>query len=178
MVSTVDILPTILDAASVTPPAGLHGRSLRDAVAGGAWREYLAAEFHYHGSNPFYPRRAIRDRRYKLIHNLLAGRAKPSTGIDGDQAFPSSREERYAGTAVRRAFDTFSNPPEFEFYDLYSDPIEFQNLAGTPSVAAEQKRLTQALADWRRQTNDPLLDAALVEKLIREGAPAMRKAGG
>jgi N-sulfoglucosamine sulfohydrolase len=177
MVSTVDILPTVLDAAGVKPPARLHGHSLRGPVSGGAGREYLAAEFHFHGSNPFFPRRAIRDRRFKLIHNLLAGRAKPSTGIDGDQAFAVSREDRYAGTAVRRAFDTFSNPPEFEFYDLYSDPVEFRNLAGNSATDAEQKRLTRALFEWRRQTDDPFLDPGFLEKVAKEGAPARRKSG-
>jgi N-sulfoglucosamine sulfohydrolase len=178
MVSTVDILPTVLDAAGVRPPTVLHGRSLRHAVGGGPWREYLAAEFHYHGSTPFFPRRAIRDRRYKLIHNLLAGRAKPSTGIDGDQAFQTSREDRYAGTAVRRAFDTFSDPPEYELYDLYSDPVEFNNLGGNPKVAAEQKRLMEALLQWRRETNDPFLEREFLEKVFKAGAPAARKTPG
>jgi N-sulfoglucosamine sulfohydrolase len=111
-----------------------------------------------------------------LIHNLLAGKSKPSTGIDGNQAFPTSREERYAGTAVRKAFDTFSNPPEFEFYDLQSDPIEFQNLAGEAGVASEQRRLTQALMTWRRQTKDPFLAPEFVERVWKDGAPATRKA--
>ncbi|MBM3786305.1 MAG: sulfatase [Acidobacteria bacterium] len=157
MVSTVDILPTILDAAGVVPPHALHGESVRGIVANpkARWREYLAAEFHYHGATPFYPRRAIRDGRYKLIHNLLAGEAKPSTAIDGDTAFPESKSG--APAAARKAFETFADPPEFELYDLRTDPVEFHNLAGTPKHRGAENKLKTALLAWRKATNDPLL---------------------
>jgi len=164
-VSTVDILPTLLDAAGLTSSIPLHGASLRAAVSGGKWREYLAAEFHYHGARPFYPRRAIRDTRYKLIHNVLAGTAKPSTGIDGDFAYAISREASYEGTAARKAFDTFADPSEFELYDLEKDPVEFHNLAGKPEMAAVENRMKAALLQWRKDATDPFLDMAFVEKI-------------
>ncbi|MHC4426810.1 MAG: sulfatase family protein, partial [Planctomycetota bacterium] len=143
MVSTIDILPTILDATGVAPAGKMHGRSLRPVLkdADAPWREYLVAEFHFHGRRPFYPRRAIRDHRYKLIHNLLAGKARPSTGIDADPAYRVSQQPHYDGTPVRRAFDTFADPPEFELYDLQNDAVEFDNLAGKPEYAAIQERL-------------------------------------
>ena len=167
MVSTVDILPTVLDAVNIPVPQGLHGRSLRPAVSevDAPWRQYLAGEFHFHGARPFYPRRALRDGRYKVIHNLRAGEAQPSTGIDADKAYQLSRRPEYDGTAVRRAFDTFADPPEFELYDLKKDPHEFVNLAGKPEVADIQRRLTEALMNWRRQTQDPLLKAEFMARL-------------
>lgn len=114
---------------------------------------------------PWFPRRAIRDGRYKLIHNLLAETSSPSIRIDGDLGYLTSREERYAGTAVRQAFDTFANPPEFELYDLEEDPWEFRNVAGDASHAETLRRLQAALEDWRRETEDPLLDPAFVEAM-------------
>jgi N-sulfoglucosamine sulfohydrolase len=177
-VSTVDILPTILDAIGAPTPAGLHGESLRQALSGGKWREYLAAEFHCHGARPLYPRRAIRDLRYKLIHNLLAGREKPPTGIDGDQAYPYSRQAKYDGTPLRDAFETFANPPEFELYDLDKDPIEFHNLAGQPGISAVEARMKKALLDWRTATGDPFLDGAFLERFWRDGAPVTREKKG
>lgn len=64
MVSAVDILPTILDAVELPAPGVLEGRSLRPVVAkkDAPWRQFLTGEFHYHGAEPFYPRRGIRDR--------------------------------------------------------------------------------------------------------------------
>ena len=177
LVSTIDILPTILDATGLTPERGLHGKSLRPVVqtADAVWRDYLVAEFHFHGRRPFYPRRAVRDQRHKLIHNLLAGSAKPSTTIDGDPAYRVSREPRYQGTAVRQAFDTFSNPPEYELYDLKNDPAEFQNLAGKPEYQKVQEELTEALTTYREQTDDPFLDRAFLAKFRRRAASATKK---
>lgn len=68
-VSSVDILPTILDAAGLAIPPHVQGRSLRNVGAGNntGWRTTLAGEFHQHGERPFFPRRALRDSRYQII---------------------------------------------------------------------------------------------------------------
>ncbi len=168
MVSTVDILPTILDATGAEAVTEMQGMSLRPVLedADGPWREHLAGEFHLHGP-PWFPRRAIRDSRFKLIHNLLAETARPRNQIDGDIGYLTSREERYDGTPVRQAFDTFAEPPEFELYDLEEDPWEFRNLAAEAEHEGTLKRLQAALEEWRRDTDDPLLDAAFVEEMRR-----------
>ena len=160
LVSTVDLLPTLLDAAGLPVPEGLHGRSLRHTLEPAQHREFLATEFHFHGSAPFYPRRTIRDARFKLIHNLRAGQAKPTTGIDGDAAYGMGQKPPFAGSRIGNAFERAANPPEFELYDLQADPWEFDDLAADPAQAATLARLQAALLDWRRQTNDPLLDPA------------------
>jgi N-sulfoglucosamine sulfohydrolase len=177
LASTVDIAPTFLDAAGLEPSRKLHGRSLRDVVSGASdgWREALAGEFHFHGSQPFYPMRTVRDQRYQLIRNLLAGRAKPSPAIDGDPAYETSQAPRYEGTDVRRAFDTFANPPEYELYDLREDPDCFHNLAGNRQYAEVQARLAAELGRWREETDDPFLDPAFVNAMLEEGAPAERR---
>ena len=166
MVSTVDILPTILDATGAPAAVEMQGMSLRPVLEDPAadWRDYLVAEFHLHGP-PWFPRRAIRDSRYKLIHNLLADSASPRPVIDGDLGYATSREERYAGTPIQQAFDILANPPEFELYDLEEDPWEFRNLSEEPEHAETLARLQAALDDWRRTTDDPLLDPAFAEEM-------------
>ncbi len=176
MVSTVDILPTILDAAGATGDVEMHGRSLRPVLehADAPWREYLAGEDHVHGP-PWYPQRAIRDARYKLIHNLLAGKARPTPFVDGDIGYVTSREDRYAGTPVRAAFDTYFDPPEFELYDLEKDPWEFHNLAGKAEYAEVEKRMKAALKAWRHETDDPALDPTFHDQIKQEFADRNRR---
>ena len=58
LVGSVDIYPTILDAAGVETPRRLHGRSLRPVLAASEsddWRKTLVAEFHFHGASAFLP---------------------------------------------------------------------------------------------------------------------------
>lgn len=171
MVSTVDILPTILDAADIDQSIKVHGKSLRSVCLdeGAPFRDYLVGEHHFHARRPFYPRRAIRDNRYKLIHNLLAGKSKPGKSVDSDPAYAISQRSEYDNTAVRRAFDTFADPPEFELYDLQDDAIEFKNLAGNPEYREIQKRLMNALIEYRKKTEDPFLDPDFLKQMAKPG---------
>lgn len=167
LVGSIDIYPTILDAAGIELSGRLHGRSLRPVATdndSADWRNTLAAEFHYHGAAPFFPRRAITDGRFKLIHNLHAGKLSASASVDGDQA-PAMAEKLATDHPARQALDRLHNPPEWEFYDLQEDPIEFVNLSNAPEVADQQQRLKQALADWQKQTEDPFVDPAFRQKI-------------
>jgi N-sulfoglucosamine sulfohydrolase len=51
-----------------------------------------------------------------------------------------------------------------ELFDLRSDPWEKQNLAGAAEMAGVRKQLETALAAWRQQTADPLLDPARLQR--------------
>ncbi len=59
LVSTVDIMPTVLQAAGVTVPQNLAGRSLMQLFRGNTtgWRGLLAAEYTSHTRELFKPRR-------------------------------------------------------------------------------------------------------------------------
>lgn len=178
-VSASDIVPTILDAAGIEFPHSFHGASLRPALrtseAPENWRSYLVGEFHYHGANAFFPRRAIRDDRYKLIHNLLAGESKPINRIDGDPTGKFAEEEKYKDTAAGVAFRRYSDPPEWEFYDLEADPVEFENRIDESSHREKIEELKQALLDWRKETQDPLLEKDGFDRFRKKGEEAAKR---
>ena len=176
MVSTIDILPTILDATQVEPAVKMHGRSLHPVLqdANAPWREYLVGEFHFHGSRPFYPRRAIRDHRYKLIHNLLAGKGESRIAGASTRTRPTSPHATPATKGLRCARRLTPSPirRNSSCTILENDPIEFENLAGTPELAEVEARLKNALLDYRKETEDPFLDSAYIDEFIeraREG---------
>ena len=165
LVGSVDIYPTILDAVGVELPTRLHGRSLRPvliASSSAAWRQTLVAEFHFHGASPFFPRRAITDGRFKLIHNLRAGESSASPSVDGDRAHVLATNLK-AEHPARQAMQRLQDPPEWELYDLRDDPIEFYDLSDEPSLANEARRLKKALRDWQQQTEDPFVEAEFRE---------------
>lgn len=169
LVSTVDLLPTMLDAAGVEPPA-CEGRSILPVCedADAPWRACLHTEFNSHGPWHWFPRRAVRNARYKLILNLLAGRENPVRGVDDCKAWPVSQRPEYEGTRIREAYDRYHQPPRIEFYDLEADPAEFHNLAGEPAHEIEQQRLLMDLAAWRKKTKDPLLDPETLAEMTRK----------
>lgn len=173
LVGSVDIYPTILDAAGIARPVGLHGRSVRSTMNSRTkidWRRTLVAEFHYHGHTPFFPRRAITDGRYKLIHNIRAGELPALASVDGDTA-PTAARKLPANDPIRVAMERAYNPPKFELYDLQEDPIEFHNLAGRDNLNSIQSRLEQALRSWQKKTQDPFVDPAFRNRIERKHRP-------
>ncbi|TWT71405.1 sulfatase family protein [Crateriforma conspicua] len=170
LVGSVDIYPTILDAAGVEMNSPLHGRSLRPVLVQSElvdWRDTVVAEFHYHGGSPFFLRRAITDGRFKLIHNLRSGEVTASPSVDGDRANVMV-EKLGSDHPARLAMERLADPPEWELYDLKDDPIEFDNRANDPAMAKEVSRLKQALAQWQQRTKDPFVDAGFRDKIERK----------
>ena len=149
-------MPTVIDAAGIKPPV-MSGRSLRPVLGGDVpddWRKLLFTEYTAHAPEHFAPRRTVRDERFKLIHNLLPdhpnpvpyqGSTRPGRGNQLDPAFEA-------------AYRTMEKPPEWELYDLVSDPFELTNLIDEPAKQEEVGRLKAGLLAWREETNDPLLD--------------------
>ena len=58
------------------------------------------------------------------------------------------------------------NPPEYELYDLKNDPYEFNNIAGNYENVLILENMKNALHKWQKESNDPLIDKSLAEKLF------------
>lgn len=171
LVSTVDLMPTLLAIAGAEPVSGLPGRSLMPLLRDESndWREYLFTEFHTHAAkNNFYPQRTVRNNRYKLIENLLPGQVNPGYEFTNDRFEGVWAAIEAAPDMVRAAYHRMHCPPRFELYDLQSDPYEFRNLADSAAHAAVYEELKQCLAAWREQTADPLLDSTNLARLKAE----------
>jgi N-sulfoglucosamine sulfohydrolase len=175
LVSSLDILPTVLQATNVKPPAGLDGRALQPLLEGRfvKWREHLFAHKMGAAAHFYYPQVAIRDARYKLIASPLR-RPNPPAQIYTDNSgvffIAGTRKDEVAAASplIQKAYATYHNPPPVELYDLQTDPHEFKNLANDPKHAAVQKRLHARLREWQRDTGDPLADAAALKRYTKE----------
>ena len=164
-----DIVPTALEAAQIPLPTYLTGSSLQPIAQGQSFEErtYLFGEFTAHAPQLFYPMRSVRDQRYKLIVNYLPDQPFPSTSVDGDPAWQEAQQPRFNGTPVRTVFNRYQHRPPLELYDLDNDPNEFVNLADESANHLIINRLQNALTQWQRQTNDPVLDSAHLARMIQ-----------
>ncbi len=179
LVSTLDLMPTFLEAADAKEVPGLAGRSLSLLVAGQSpsWREYLFTEYHLHSNHNYYPQRTVRDRRYKLIRNLMPNTVNPGHAFTIERFVGKSELLQAVNRAperVRMAYQTMAKPPEYELYDLSADPHEFDNLASDPAHEDAFERLKARLQQWREQTEDPFLDPANTTRLQAEIASTLK----
>jgi arylsulfatase A-like enzyme len=170
LVSNVDILPTVLEAAEASPlpfgaarsalgerarvrglsnslPADIDGRSLLPVMRRESYepRECVFAEKTFHSY--YDPMRCIRTHRHKYIRNFETGFA---VEVPGDiQLSPIFRADPSRYSRDRESV--------VELYDLEADPLEQHNLAGTAGIKAIEDRLSAELWSWMRETDDPLL---------------------
>jgi arylsulfatase A-like enzyme len=140
-VSLVDLMPTILEAtnvnafspvlASLTGSGGpaLHGRSLLPEI------------------------RSKRDEwtRAIVIENVSE---KPLKGSLWDER--AIRFGRWK--LITRLFETDSDLRADELYDLDSDPEERRNVLNEPSSRAAARQLAERLAQWAKETRDPVAE--------------------
>jgi N-sulfoglucosamine sulfohydrolase len=177
LVSTIDILPTVLEAAGVTPTARLPGRELQPLLSGGSadqWRQYIFAMTTGSFPRNCFVQQSIRDARFKLISSPL-----PNTrNLIADsylnpkhQHFVISGilpDERAAVSKIVEATFRREQPPRYELYDLDNDPHEWHNLAEEAQHAETKQRLITALESFQQETRDPFVDQANVEAFVKE----------
>jgi len=179
LVSSLDILPTILEIVGTKPHQdNPDGRSLVPLFnkKSAQWREYLFTEFTLHWPETYYPGRAVRDGRFKLVHNLLPHRENPVYDIYLAKQMPktfTTKELKHAPKHVQDAYKLFRQPPEFELYDLQNDPWEFRNLAEDTRYEGQLIRLKKRLAEWQEETNDPLRHKHILDKFTAENDATM-----
>ncbi|MCA9174936.1 MAG: sulfatase [Planctomycetales bacterium] len=163
MVSLVDLVPTILDAAGSLPeklPADLHGRSfyrvLNEQDPKG-W-DMVRASHTFHEITMYYPMRVIRTRKYKLIWNIAHGLPYPFASDLWDaptwQEIYKQGPDAYYG---KRTVHNYIHRAKFELYDLEADPDEVVNLAEEKLHAAVLEELKLKLKEFQKQTKDPWL---------------------
>ncbi len=147
LISNIDVLPTLIEAAGGTVSDEIEGRSFYELIKGGNYtsREMLYAEKTYHTS--YDPLRAVRTGKYKYIFN-----------------FESVRPENYCldiynKPVLLESLDLLENGAyRFdELYDLENDPQERKNLAEGDDYQNIRKNLAAELVKWMAETNDPIL---------------------
>jgi uncharacterized sulfatase len=162
MVSWVDLLPTLLEAAGGRPPADLDGRSFLPVLTGAAasHRDRIFTTHSNDGRMNVYPARAVRDQQWKYIRNLRPELAF-TTHIDlvggrlGQRDFFATWEEAAGRDPVAAAvLERYHRRPAEELYDLTADPAEQENLAVEPRHGARLVALRGELDAWMKEQGD------------------------
>lgn len=154
LVSTLDLMPTLLKATGAKPVEGLPGAELQplftpvaelvksfDAAdqnaekapkvlttsATSKWRTHYFAEYHTHAAAPnYFPQRSVRSDRYKLIESLLPDSIHPDYDITIEKLQASNRGQDYGGDLDLYAVIAASRPEVKAAYALMRQPPRYQ----------------------------------------------------
>jgi len=178
LISWVDLTPTILDFAGIDPPVyepninnryvrsqlaethGLHGRSFLSILGleePEGWDEVFASHT-FHEIQMYYPMRVVRNRNYKLIWNIAWPLPYPfASDLWASATWQHTYRKGPDAPYGSRTVQEYIQRPEFELYDIRSDPWEAVNLAEDPEYQDVLETMKRRLKEFQVETTDPWL---------------------
>ncbi|MHB1699962.1 MAG: sulfatase family protein [Acidobacteriaceae bacterium] len=161
LTSNIDILPTLLDLLSVSPPEGIDGRSWVPIMHGQKQkdREYVFTHVNTLSNRMAFPMRAIQNHRYSLIFSpwsdgKLGFKAESMSGLTYDAMAKAA--ETNAEIAARVKQYIYGIP--LAFYDLQADPDQRVNQINAAEYRDEITSMKHLLLAYMEKTSDPQLE--------------------
>ncbi|MDA7934293.1 sulfatase [Akkermansiaceae bacterium] len=165
-VSEVDFFPTFAEAAGLTAPDKLDGRSFVSLLQGKTQknRDIMFTQIDYTIGGPPKPMRCIQDENYGYIFNAFSdGKFQYRNNNEG-LTFKAMKEKGKTDPAIQARVDLFRYRVVEEFYDLKNDPGSTKNLIDSPGHQELIASYTKRLRQWMVDTNDHNLRSFDVRK--------------
>jgi N-sulfoglucosamine sulfohydrolase len=158
LVSSVDIMPTLLDLLSVVQPSGMDGRSWLPLLRGEKQeaRDYVITHVNTVSSGASFPQRCVRTKNRALIFHAWPDgsekfRVEAMSGITFKALTDTGRSNEHIGARVRQL--RVGEP--LMFFDESVDPGERTNLINVVESRQEVEQLAAILLAHMEKTDDP-----------------------
>jgi arylsulfatase A-like enzyme len=173
-VSLLDLAPTVLSMAGISPPSYMQGVSLVNARRAKRRRYVFGGRDRMDERYDFV--RTVRDERYRFIRNYAPHRIYGQYvafewQMDSYRALESAHRAG-ALNAVQERF--FGEKPAEELYDVVADPDQVENLIDVPAHRKRIARMREALNAHMLEVND---NGFIPESSPIEGYDASRAPG-
>jgi N-sulfoglucosamine sulfohydrolase len=162
IVSSIDLVPTILDAAGLPSLEEIEGKSIIDVILGKSAqtnREYAYASSNYYANSKpewFFPHRAIIDKSFCYIFNSYVVRSEGKKAKINEWMevvnLSLSKSEK-----LKKKIDYMVYRAPEELFDLKKDPGCWDNLASDPEYAEKLREYRKKLLKEMQETADPEL---------------------
>jgi N-sulfoglucosamine sulfohydrolase len=160
-VSTIDLMPTIIDALGLAPVAGMDGRSFLPVLEGKkqAGLDKVFTFITSTAGRRMLPMRSVRNATRSYIVNAWSDgktefRNEPMGGLTWNAMKTAGEKD----PQIAERCEFYLHRVAEEFYDLKSDPDELHNLIASPTHQTEIGKLRTAMLDMMTATKDPLLE--------------------
>ena len=170
MASNLDIFPTILDWLDIPYPSytlnsetvKLTGESLLDVVSNKVTKNKresnIFGSHQMHTVMMYYPMRVVRNKRYRLLHNLYHHSAfQIATDTYLSPTWQNILNNTKAGlpTYWYKNLTDYYFREEWELFDMDNDFQQLNNLAYSDKHSKVFEMLKNNLTQWVNETNDP-----------------------
>jgi N-sulfoglucosamine sulfohydrolase len=156
-VSSVDVMPSVLELLQVKPPSGMDGRSWVPLLRGETQpdRDFVVTHVNTVSSGKSLAQRCIRTKdRAMMFHEWVGGpnkfRVEAMSGLSF-AAFNASTDTRILARVKQLV-----EGETLMLFDTAADPTERINLGNDPNYAKDMAELSKKLLANMKQTDDPL----------------------
>jgi N-sulfoglucosamine sulfohydrolase len=110
----------------------------------------------FHEIQMYYPMRAVRDKRHKLIWNIAHDLPYPfASDLWRASSWQAQFRKGMDAPYGARTVGAYVNRLPFELFDIQNDPDETQNLASDPRCYDMLVAYQEKLKDFQERMNDP-----------------------
>jgi N-sulfoglucosamine sulfohydrolase len=171
LVSTIDILPTILEASGIAVPDGLPGKSLLPLLDDPEQpqHEQVFATLNARSGVRYEMRSVIGPDYIYIFNKWVDGEAKYHNGkYSGGLALKGMEAAAKEDAAAKQRLEFFYDRSKEELYDVRSDPDALVNLVGHEDAADTLDSMRQVMLARLTAADDPYLAdfQALLEKPV------------
>ncbi|MCM0621369.1 sulfatase family protein [Nocardioides bruguierae] len=159
--STLDLLPTLCEAAGARVPEGVDGHSLGPLLRGevSTWREEVVSVFHENSGGMRLEMRGLHrpDRTY--VWNAWAdGTPRYRAENMWGRSWAAMVEAAEGDPAMAARTDFYLRRAPEELYDTQVDPDALDDLASSSEHADDLAACRAALLRWMEDVEDPLVE--------------------
>jgi N-sulfoglucosamine sulfohydrolase len=166
-VSSVDLMPSLLELLGVKRPDGMDGRSWVSLLKGErqADRDFVVTHVNTVSSGKSFPQRCVRTKDRSLMFHACAGGPDPFR-VEAMSGLTFAAMNGSTDAKVRSRVKQLVEGEPLMLFDLTADPDERKNLIRDPKYAADAAALGKKLLAHMKKTGDPQTGAfeAAMEK--------------
>jgi N-sulfoglucosamine sulfohydrolase len=162
LVSSVDIMPTLLDLIAVKHPEGLDGCSWLPLLRGEKQegRDYVITHVNTVSSGMSLPQRCIRTKDWALMfHAWTDGSAKFKVEAMSGITYKALEKAGASEPKIADRVKQLRVGEPLMFFNLHTDDTERVNAISDANYKAEITRLGSLLLEQMKKTDDPQTDA-------------------
>jgi N-sulfoglucosamine sulfohydrolase len=165
LVSGIDLMPTILEAAGLTIPENLDGTSflpilLMDNKFEGNSSVFTA--YYQIFAKIRYPMRSIQNKDFGYIYNFWSDGTRIMKGdATGGITWKAMVKAADTDPEIAKRVELYRHRVKEEFYDLKNDPDALINLIDDPAYSGKINEFRELMLQAMQQYNDPAYEAYL-----------------
>tara|TARA_Y100000588_G_scaffold381105_1_gene466132 strand:- start:740 stop:2242 length:1503 start_codon:yes stop_codon:yes gene_type:complete len=162
MISAVDLMPTLLEAAEIQTDTKFDGRSFLPLLHGKTQnnRSYIIKEYNENVAGGRHPMRGVQTKEYLYLFNPWSdGTNKFKTATKGTLTYVRMNEIAQTDPVMEERLRFFNHRVIEELYDIRTDPDCLNNLANHPDYRDQMDFSRATLKKWMVKSKDHALEA-------------------